>query len=196
MRISGAVLAGGKARRLGGQAKGALPTADGRMIVARLFDALAGAGIVDIIVLANDAAPYRGVEREIVADRRPGLGPLGGIETALTRFQRSAEATCFLPCDMPAVTSEVIRRLRAVFEEAAARLVFARTPFFCHPLCSIVHNGLLGAISAALDRDERRVNALWQSLGGVPVDFPDERPFLNINTIEELQNWREGELAP
>ena len=191
--IMAAILAGGNARRLGGMHKGLLATANGMTFIVQIIRQLRAAGLESIIIIANDAVPYSGCGCEIVPDMRAGYGPLGGIEAALTRASGQAAATLLLPCDLPAITDSEIRELIAAYRRLQARVVYARTDAFAHPLCSVVHNGVLGEVTAALDCGERKVTRLWQHLGAVGVPFSNEQAFVNINTASDLRCWQTPE---
>ena len=189
-KIVACILAGGKARRLGGMAKGALEEG-GVPIIERLIAELGRAGIEEVIIAANDPNPYRGYGRKIVADLRRDIGPLGGIEAALSYLKDRCDAVAFLPCDVPGITAAEIQVLIESFLAAGAPAVFAASgKNFWHPLCAVVHNGLLGGITAAIDGGERSVKEAWKRLGGLPVHFANEAAFFNINTPEDLEGWQ------
>jgi len=188
-KIAGCVLAGGEARRMGGAAKGALPAAAGVSIAERLVAQLESAGVAEVVIAANEPAPYAHCGRRIIADLRPRIGPLGGIEAALAYFGARFDATVFLPCDVPGITASEISTLKAA--SADAPVVFAASgKNFWHPLCAVVHNDSLEDISAAIDAGERSVRAVWKRLGAQAVHFKDEAAFANINTPEDFETWR------
>ena len=188
-RLGGAILAGGRARRLGGIDKGALRDPGGATIIERLIERLVAAGI-DEIVIVGDPARHAACGREVIADLRPGMGPLGGIEAALAHFTGAAEAVVFLPCDMPAATAEVIGHLMDVFAAGDSPVVCAETgDFFWHPLCAVVHNGIMSQVSDAIDRGRRSVQELWRRLGAAAVHFEDETAFFNVNTPADVDSW-------
>ena len=192
-KLAGAILAGGLATRYGGAVKGDLDAGGGRTILQRLLAELAAAGIDEVIVSANDPARYASLGRPVVADLRPGLGPLGGIEAVLAHHAGRFNATVLLPCDLPGITAAQIGELAAAFRGGQSRIVVAETgDSFRHPLCSVVHNGLLPDISAALDAGELSVGRLWHKLGAAAVRFDDQTPFFNVNTPQDLANWHEG----
>ena len=60
-----------------------------------------------------------------------------------------------------------------------------------HPLCCVAPKTALDRISRALDRREKKVTAVWEELGVVYLDFPDEAPFRNLNTAADVAAWRE-----
>jgi molybdopterin-guanine dinucleotide biosynthesis protein A len=150
-------------------------------------------GVTDVLLVANDPEAYRDVGLPTVPDLRSGLGPLAGIEAALTHFQ-DREGLLLLACDLPSITRSEIAVLLTAFHQNGRRLVVARTgSSFWHPLCSVVHNGLCKAVTAALDEGRLSVHRLWEALGAKSVDFADETPFTNVNSPAEWAAALAGE---
>jgi len=186
------ILAGGQARRCGGQAKGLLAPVQARTIIDRLIGQVTSAGIARIVIVANGAAAYADCGREITGDLRQGIGPLGGIEAALAHFAGKADAVLILPCDLPGLGADEIRALAGAYAAAQEPIAVAATgKDSWQPLCAIVHIGLLGEISAAIDRGERRAWELWRRLGAAVVDFGRTDAFFNVNTPADLARWQE-----
>ena len=180
---TGALVAGGRATRMGGAPKGLLRVA-GEPIAARslrLFRELfAGA-----LVVANDPAPYAALGAPIVPDVLPGKGAPGGLHAAL-----SAAATPWVfaaACDMPFVSREGILLLAgrragvdAVIVEWEGRLepLHALWSRACLPLLA----RLLAEGDPSLQRIGRTVRAAivpeaeWRALD------PGGRAFENANT--------------
>jgi molybdopterin-guanine dinucleotide biosynthesis protein A len=211
-RIAGAILAGGLATRYGGTNKAALDLGDGRTLLEHISGELSAAGVGEVIVCANAQAAQaaRAGGLKAVPDRREHLGPLAGIEAALAHYagpggeltaeprggERTVEprydATVLLACDMPGITASEISALIDAFRQAQAAIVVAEMPDFSwQPLCSVVHNGILADVRAALDAGQLGVQRLWRRLGAVSVRFADDRPFFNVNTPEDMARWRE-----
>lgn len=189
-QIAAAILAGGAASRWGGRPKGLVRLPDGPSIIERTISVAADSGIHDISIIANDPTPYLGLGPQIVPDRLPGLGPLGGIETALEHYARACDGVLVLPCDLPGITGRELSALKHCFAEATAPVVVAETgDSFWQPLCAIVRVGVLAPVSRALDAGERGVYRLWRKLGAVPVHFENAAPFINVNTPEDLARW-------
>jgi len=202
-RIAGAILAGGLATRYGGANKAALDLGDGRTLLEHISGELSAAGVGEVIVCANAQAAQaaRAGGLKAVPDRRPQLGPLAGIEAALAHYaglsgkcavEPRYGATVLLACDMPGITACEIFTLIDAFRQAQAAIVVAEMPDFSwQPLCSVVHNGILADVRAALDAGQLGVQRLWRTLGAVGVRFADDRPFFNVNTPEDMTRWRE-----
>jgi molybdopterin-guanine dinucleotide biosynthesis protein A len=118
MKIVAAILAGGKASRLGGIAKGLLPDAMNVPWIERLINELGRAGISEIVLSANEREPYARFGRTILADRHQNIGPLGGIEAVLQHLAARCEAVLFVPCDLPNITAVEFIALLAAYNAA------------------------------------------------------------------------------
>src|SRR5262245_33344588 len=106
IRLGICILAGGRSLRMGREK-------------ARLR--LGGQGLLARIRRQAESSGWR--VRVIRRDLVPGLGPLGGVHTALTSSE--VEAELFLACDMPFVSVDLLRGLvRALGPRRLA--VFAR----------------------------------------------------------------------
>ncbi|MFO7948216.1 MAG: molybdenum cofactor guanylyltransferase [Armatimonadota bacterium] len=190
--VAGAVLAGGEASRFGGVQKGLLQARDGVCILQWQIAQMRQAGIEEIIIAANDPDELAHLGVPVVPDQRTGIGPLAGIEASLAYYADIAEATMFIPCDLPGLTDHHIRVLKDAYITGEARIVIARTEdHYLHPLCAVVHNELLAHVSRAINEGTRRVRQVWAEVGAVHVDFDDARPFCNINSAEDLKRWRQ-----
>src|SRR5215218_4755965 len=93
------ILAGGQARRLRGHDKGAL-VVGGQRIIDRQLAVLRGRAAR--IVVVGGPERHLGDGIEVIPDRIPGIGALGGLYTALV--SATAERTLVIACDMPFVT--------------------------------------------------------------------------------------------
>jgi molybdopterin-guanine dinucleotide biosynthesis protein A len=192
-RIAGAILAGGKAQRMGGIAKGMLSAGGSLSLIERLVVHLMRAGLDEIIIAANDDRPYTHIGCAIVPDGRIEAGPLAGIEAALGYFAGRYDAVLCLPCDMPSLSWKEISALIAAFIDTGGPVIFAQTEDGTrHPLCAVVRVDLRDAISAALDRGESTVSDLWSQLGGFALRFDDPIAFVNLNSPGDLDAWLAG----
>jgi len=190
-RIAAAILAGGGAVRHDGFPKGLLEVAPGMSIIDVEIRQLISSGLENVIIVTNDPESYRHCGAQIIPDLRPGIGPLSGIEAALAYYGQSHDATLFLPCDLPGITSKEVSCLQAAFTNNSARVAVAVTSeFFCEPLCTVVHNSLLETVSQAIEYGERRPQRLWRDLGAIAVHFEDATPFFNVNTPQDMARWQ------
>lgn len=191
INIKGAILAGGRALRMGGLAKGMLADHSSQPIIVHLMNQMRLAGINDIVISANDASPYSELGIQTVPDLREGVGPLAGIEAVLTHFKDPCDGTMFIPCDVPNMTARELITLREAFVHSTEKIVFAETDgFFCHPLCAVVHNDMLAQIISSIDRGQRKVQQLWRLFGAKGVKFAEAAAFMNINSFSDVKCWR------
>ncbi len=184
---AGALLAGGGGRRLGGVAKGLL-TLDGEPIAARTARLLA-ALFGEVLLSANDPAPYAALGLRAVPDRLPGKGAPGGLHAVLSAA--GAPWVFTAACDMPFVSADGVRALAA--RRAGADAVIVRWQGhlqFMHALWSKACLAPLERLLAAGDP------SLWDVAAAVRVAEvsaaewaaldPAGRAFENANTPEDL----------
>ncbi|HWO87630.1 MAG TPA: NTP transferase domain-containing protein, partial [Gemmatimonadales bacterium] len=114
MKVSGAVIAGGEAKRYGGVPKGLLEIG-GRRIVDRVVEALRQATGAAPLLVANDPAAQGWLPELMVRpDVIPGKGALGGL---LTAVEHCAPVLC-VAWDMPFVPAALLTELAAGLESA------------------------------------------------------------------------------
>ncbi len=183
---TGALVAGGRATRMGGIAKGLL-RAGGLPIAARslslfreLFD--------DALVVANDPAPYAGLGAAIVPDLVPGRGAPGGLHAALSAAR--SEWVFAAGCDMPFLDARAIAFLAA--RRAGARAVLVRFRGRLEPLHAFWSRGCLPVLDRMLREGEPSLRELAAAVGARIVEEeewravdPDGRAFENVNTPED-----------
>jgi molybdopterin-guanine dinucleotide biosynthesis protein A len=157
----------------------------GIRLVDRVATAVAeAAGNVTIV-----GAPerYGGLGYPVVADLRPGCGPLGGIETALDRT--TADWNLIVACDMPGVSAEFLRRLIAESVRENPDCLLPRTARGPEPLCAVYHRRCLEGVSLSLERGIRKVT---DGLAGLRVrwmEVGDLRNVENINNSGDLARF-------
>jgi iron complex transport system ATP-binding protein len=129
----------------------------------------------------------------IFEDDSPGYGPLGGIFTAFNRFR--FEAAIFLSCDMPLITSELLKELveqsqkgrHSIFTDTAFGPGF---PFVVPRAARAVIAAQLGGKNHSL---QNLSSALQAELFKPELRFPEE--LLNVNTPADyklaVEVWKE-----
>ena len=121
--------------------------------------------------------------RVLRKDRKAGLGPLGGIDTALHGAQESA--ILFLACDMPLITPEFLEWFskksfghRAAFTCLGSRAGF---PFFLSRDCQ---NAVERELSSGRLSLANLADSLEAHLVVPPVRYRSQ--LVNLNTPEDL----------
>jgi molybdopterin-guanine dinucleotide biosynthesis protein A len=192
-----AILAGGRARRLTGRDKSALRIG-GHTILERLLDALTP--VVQRVLLVgytgNQAIP---ADVQMVHDRSPDHGPLGGLDAALAAAD--GDDVLLVACDMPNVSTALAGRLIALVDRSLWNAVVPRTDRGYHPLCAVYSPACHEAVQRRLGRRQLRMIDLVEELQVRRVEdrelaqFGDAAHLLtNVNTdadlaaLEALQN--------
>jgi molybdopterin-guanine dinucleotide biosynthesis protein A len=192
--IVGAILAGGKARRMDYQPKGLIAHRQKTNIINHIVTEMVEAGIEDIAISANDPDPYEQFDKPIIADINPAMGPLAGIEAVLqyAKDLDDKQAVIFMPSDMPAVNHDMMTKLIDAFNETDVKAVYAvnKTNGKANPICCVIAIDALDAISRSIEKDHLRVITLWEDIGCEAVEFDDASVFLNLNTHQDLSNWQ------
>ena len=136
---------------------------------------------------------------EIIEDRWPGEGPLGGIITALQHTAAtdpSAEWNLILSCDMPFLTAEWLQFL-VDYARASAPEIEVILPHSAHgpePLCACYRTSAAEPLKNVFDRGVRKVT---QALQQVRTEVLDDsvwkrfdsagRLFWNMNTPADFE---------
>lgn len=183
---TGVLVAGGRAVRMGGRPKGLLRL-DGETIAARTLR-LFRATFAEVLVVANDPAPWAGLDVRVVPDAIPDKGAPGGLHAALRHASTGWIFTA--GCDMPFLSAEAIAWLAA--RRAAARAVIPRWQGRLEPLHAFWARGCLPAVERLLREGDPSFRDVARAVEASIVDEaawrqvdPEGRAFVNVNTPEE-----------
>ena len=124
-----AILAGGRARRLGGLDKSRM-IVGGRTILPRQLDVLQRV-VSRMVIVANEPEHFADAGVPVLVDAVPGSGSLGGIYTALVD---ASGPVLVLACDMPFVTAPFLARVIEAGQEVDVALPRGNDGY--HPLCA------------------------------------------------------------
>jgi molybdopterin-guanine dinucleotide biosynthesis protein A len=187
--VTGAVLTGGKSKRLG-RDKILLPYGD-RPLAAHLHDLLKEL-FPRVILVGHIRAELDAFGFECIEDIVPGKGVLGGIYTALTA---SDTPSIFVAgADMPFLSRSLIAELTDYRSEADA--VIPRGPRGMEPLCALYSSSCLPIIEQSLERGILKVMAALDGLRILSPEVTPEGgepdPFININYPEDLEKLKDG----
>ena len=199
--MTGAVLAGGRSKRMEGRDKSRL-TRDG----VRVLTGLAGllrevCGECILVAREEQMQELEALDAgQVYADLFPGRGPLGGLYTAL----EESEADIFLvACDLPYLTKPLLERIRGAYSALQDRafalvprtadLSRVEDPWQPEPLCAIWSRHCRRPAYVALEAEElsvsnfaRQVKAHWLDLTVL-----EAQQLRNINSPRELESGLE-----
>jgi molybdenum cofactor guanylyltransferase len=185
--LTGAVLAGGKGRRMGGAVKGQLDVG-GIAIVERIIKRLDQCCSRTVIV-ANDPEPYRTYGRDIYPDIVPGSGSLGGIYTALSVATTEFVFVC--ACDMPFVAADLVRHLVRRIDDCDA--VIPRDARGVQPMHGVYRRRTLPKLEVQLRGGDLKVEHFIESIGALVLTVeevatvePRGLACFNVNSPDDL----------
>ncbi len=187
--ITGVVLAGGRARRMGGEDKGLLAYR-GRPLVAYALDALSLAAGTILINANRNLEEYARFGYPVIEDLTDSFdGPLAGLLSALQSAQ--TEYVLTVPCDCPFVDGALLGRLHANLIDEDAELCAAHDGGRLHPVFLIAKRRLAGDLADYLASGQRKMETWLRSHKLALADYSDHPElFVNINTREELQRFQ------
>jgi molybdopterin-guanine dinucleotide biosynthesis protein A len=193
-----AILAGGNATRFGGRPKG-LERVGGERILDRVVAEVAAAIGTPPLIVANDpdARSWR-PDLEVMRDREPGRGTLGGIYTAVCAGTGPVFVTAW---DMPFLNRKLLTALADASSGFDVFLPESGGPRGVEPLCGVYGPACAPAIRGAMERGDlsavafhAAVRAGTMPLAEVRTHGAPDRLFFNINAPSDLERaerlWR------
>ncbi len=186
MPFSLVILAGGRATRMGTN-KCVMPLA-GKPVVSHILNELSPHA-AETFLIANEPAPLLAFGLAIYPDDIPGLGPLGGLATALRRA--SQPRIVLTACDMPFIRWSLVEYLLSLAD--SAQVVMPRVGGEAEPLLAVYSRSCLPAIERSLAAGERRMVSFLASVQLREVDEgellssdPTRMTFFNLNTPDDV----------
>ena len=188
--ITGLILAGGRAQRMGGIDKGLVPFM-GKPLVEHAIDRLTPQ-VASILINANrNQDHYAQYSHAVIADQHPDFaGPLAGFAAGLEHC--NTEYLLSVPCDSPVFPLNLSEQLLEKMISTQSDLVYASSvdtsgaiwtqPVFCLMRCSVKQS-----LQDFLGQEGRKIDRWFETLPSSTVIFTDEAAFANTNTPEELQ---------
>ncbi len=190
-QITGVVLAGGLARRMGGADKG-LVQVRGAPMVSHVVAALRPQ-VGTLIINANrNLEEYAQLgDCEVIPDMVGDFaGPLAGMASAMQATNTPYLVT--VPCDSPIVAPDFVRRLYAALVEHDAEISVATDGERMQPVFAMLYCDLLTDLLEYLEAGQRKIDRWYQQRRLAQTDFSDRiEMFLNINTPAERERMEQ-----
>ncbi len=183
--ITAVVLAGGLARRMGGQDKG-LVDVFGRPMIEHVLDTLRPQ-VEQILINANrNHETYASYNYPVISDSIEGYcGPLAGMASAMQHCD-----TPYLmatPCDSPFLPDDLVARLYNALQAEQASISVAHDGDRMQPVFALLDCNLLESLLTFLHSGERKIDRWYAQQHCVLADFSDcPDTFLNINSPEDI----------
>ena len=183
-----AIIAGGRSGRFGSDKS--LYVYEGKTLIQYVFDAISPV-FSDIVIIATDSEKFRFLGVPVIPDIIPGLGPIGGIYTAVEKLD--AERIFIFPCDMPFINTEFVRYMTEIPD--IYDIVVPEVNGRYQPLHAIYSKNCITAIKRNIDAGDNRMSGFFEghsirAVGEDEIDFYDDpqRMFKNINFREDLES--------
>jgi molybdopterin-guanine dinucleotide biosynthesis protein A len=188
-RVAGVILAGGRARRMGGVVKSLLPLA-GKPMLGHVIDRVRPqvAGLALSVEHAAESFEAFGLQQ--LADSNPDGGPLGGLLAAMQWMESTCDWLLLVPCDAPFVPLDLAACLleSATGSGKAGALVCYAGEI--QPTFSLWHRRVLPALVRAVTVEgmagfKQFLQQVELAERAWPQSTPS--PFFNINDRDALK---------
>ncbi len=182
--VTGIILAGGKAKRMGGQDKGLLEI-NGITMISYVIRALEPQ-VASILINANrNIEIYEKYGYPVFTDNLNDYqGPLAGIAVAMHKCTTPYICTC--PCDGPLIADDLVSRLYNSTKNRNAEIAVAHDGRRIQPVYALIQCDLLESLNEYLNSGERKIDRWFEQHKLIEVDFSDNKDcFINVNTPED-----------
>lgn len=140
-----------------------------------------------ITVVADAMGKYDDLGFETIGDQHPGLGPLGGLQTALAHHT-GGNWLLLASCDRIGIQAEWVRALLSARAESSGAVTFADERI--QPMPALFHALIAAQVATAIQQNDL---SPWRLIRSVePVVLPLPAGWENshdINDINDLECW-------
>lgn len=193
--VTGVILAAGPSTRFESGTAKQLARVDGEPLVRRVARRALASRLSRVLVVvghesATVSAVLAGLAVELVDNPAYKEGQSTSVRAGLSRVDNDSQAAVFLPVDQPHVTSELIDRLVARFEETGALVV---APVHAGQRRSPVLIGRALFERMARIRGDEGARQLFAGLGEgeiAEVEVKDSQMLEDADTLTDLQHLR------
>lgn len=179
------ILAGGRGSRMGGKDKGLIQI-DGKSMIQHLLDTLSSFN-ADILISCNrHLEDYTELGHSVISDGNTNyFGPLAGIASGLKVADKSH--VLVLPCDTPAVTKRLVKRLMQAAKENPEHICMAHDGNRPQPLHAAIPVNYLDSLLNTIAANRHSVME-WYAQHPLKTVNCEDLPgdFANANRPEEL----------
>jgi molybdopterin-guanine dinucleotide biosynthesis protein A len=193
--IVGVLLAGGRARRMGGGDK-CLRSLAGRPLLERIVERVRPQVSTLILNAGGDGERFAAYGLSVVADTIPDFaGPLAGVLAGLEwAADKGAPWLVSFATDAPFLPDDLVARLAGAVRDAGADMACAASDGRAHPVFGLWPVALKGELRRAMEGEDMRKIDRWTGRYDlVQVDFPCRPvdPFFNVNSPDDLARAEE-----
>jgi len=183
--VTGVILAGGQARRMGGKDKG-LILFNHKPLIAHVIATLKPQ-VGKLIINANrNIDQYQAFKYPVISDSLDDFcGPLAGMLSAMQTVDTDYILTA--PCDSPNISSQLRQRMMETLLAERADIAVAHDGERLQSVFCLISCRLQADLEAYLQQGGRKIDAWLARHAMVVVDFSDQADtFLNVNHPEDI----------
>jgi molybdopterin molybdotransferase len=193
--VTGLILAGGRSSRMaeagGAPRDKALLSFKGRRMIDHVYERLAPQ-VGGVMINANqNHEQFKNFGVRVISDAIGDFaGPLAGLHAGLFASKRPYLIT--VPCDSPFFPDDLVARMFDALDSTGTAVAVACSGDQPHPVFALARRSVLEHLSDFLKQGGRKIDAWYDTLKTVQVDFIDDALFGNINTPAELEAYEKG----
>jgi molybdopterin-guanine dinucleotide biosynthesis protein A len=187
--ITGLLLAGGRALRMGGIDKGLIPF-QGKPLIEHAINRL-GPQVANLVINANrNQTVYSQYGYPIVADENqdyagPLAGYLAGLKACNTPYLMTA------PCDSPLFPTDLVEVLAQTLKKQGSHIAYASSQdpsgkIWAQPVFCLMKREVVDSLEQFLANGQRKIDRWFASQNACTTIFQNESAFANANTPDEL----------
>ena len=187
--ITGLLLAGGRALRMGGIDKGLIPF-QGKPLIEHAINRL-GPQVANLVINANrNQTVYSQYGYPIVADENqdyagPLAGYLAGLKVCNTPYLMTA------PCDSPLFPTDLVKMLAHTLKKQGSHIAYASSQdpsgkIWAQPVFCLMKREVVDSLEQFLADGQRKIDRWFASQNACTTVFQNESAFANANTPDEL----------
>ena len=189
-KILGVVLAGGKSQRFG-EDKSQVKL-HGKILIDYILSEIIDQ-FEEILIVTNNEIKFKFSKKiSITKDLIEGVGPLGGILTAMKWIKKNNKNYKWIstfPSDTPFFTKNELQIFYKKIDIKKSKLFFIKNKKTRHNIFGLWSMDLMEKLDNDLKKGERKVE-VWADTAGVEIiniEYEKKDPFFNINTKEDLE---------
>ena len=188
------VLAGGKAKRFGGN-KSQAKLRDKMLIDYILSEILEQFN--EVLIVANDPINHLSSNKILkIEDCKKNLGPLGGVLSAMKWVKENNKNYQWIstfPSDTPFFKIKIFNNFLSKINERESELFFMNSNEKRHNIFGLWSVDLIDQLEKDLENGLRKVEKWADNIGvkTINMSFEKEDPFFNINTKEDLEKAKQ-----
>ena len=180
------IIAGGKSGRFGSDKS--LFVFNDKPMISHTYDAIKPV-FDEIYIIASGGEKFSFLDVKIIPDIIPGLGPIGGMYTALESLD--ADRVFVFPCDMPFLNTEFIRFMATIPD--FYDIIVPEVNGMYQPLHAIYSKRCSEGIKRKIEIEDYRMSGFYEgynirAVGEDEIGYYDDplKMFRNINFREDL----------